>query len=274
MADDRDRIRRQEESDQYNARGIEAADRNWLEEAVKAFRRAIELDPESAHAHDNLARVYAQQGRFHLALEEYLEALRIEPENPAAHYNLACFLSAHGEEMAVEEYQQAIQLEYDYPDAHVNLGLCYVDMGEHEKAIAEFRIACELDPTDFGARQELAASLIDVAEYAEAIRHLKDVTKAEPDNLDAWIDLGIAFSFQGFYDQSEGALRAADIEPREVLVPYHLAALYAGWDRLDESLEQLAKAVELDPERVRAWVEADRKLDPLRDDPRLMALLR
>ncbi len=42
-------------SDEHNSRGIELADRGWLDEAIKEFRKAIELDPDSAHAHDNLA---------------------------------------------------------------------------------------------------------------------------------------------------------------------------------------------------------------------------
>lgn len=112
--DDRDLHRRQL-SDQFNDRGIEAADRKWLDEAIKAFKRAIELDPESAHAHDNLATVYSEKGMLLEALSEYLEAIRLEPDSPTAHYNLACFLSSHGHQMAIERYQEAIRLEHDYP---------------------------------------------------------------------------------------------------------------------------------------------------------------
>jgi len=253
MSDD-DRTRNQRESDAFNARGIEAADRKWYDEAVRAFRRAIELDPDSAHAHDNLATVYSEQGQYRLALAEYLEALKLEPDNPTAHYNLACFLTAHAHEMAIQEYTEAIDIEYDYPDAHVNLGLCYVDVGDHENAIAEFRIATELDPEDVGARQELAASLI-------------DVVRLEGDNVDAYIDLGIAYMEQGFYAEAERAFRsAAEIAPNEVLAIYHLAALYAAWDRREDALRNLEAALSVDPERVRDWVASDRMLDGLRTD--------
>ena len=114
--EDQERLRRQMESDHFNAQGIEAADRKWYEEAVRAFKRAIELDPDSAHAHDNLATVYSEQRKFLPALREYLEAIRLEPDSATAHYNLACFLSSQAHEMAIEEYKAAIQLEYDYPE--------------------------------------------------------------------------------------------------------------------------------------------------------------
>src|SRR3954463_3538500 len=98
-------------SDEHNSRGIELADRGWLDEAIKEFKKAIDLDPSSAHAHDNLATVYAEKKLFRDALVEYLTAIRLEPDSATAHYNLACFLSSHGTEMAVSEYREAIDLD-------------------------------------------------------------------------------------------------------------------------------------------------------------------
>ena len=92
MADTKDHIAL---SDTHNSRGIELADRGWLDEAVKEFKKAIELDPDSAHAHDNLATVYAEKRMFREALAEYLAALELEPDSPTAHYNLACFNGAY-----------------------------------------------------------------------------------------------------------------------------------------------------------------------------------
>src|SRR5512140_660095 len=87
-------------SDQHNSRGIELADRGWLDEAIREFRKAIALDPESAHAHDNLATVLSEKKLHREALEEYLAAIRLEPESATARYNLACFLATHGQELA------------------------------------------------------------------------------------------------------------------------------------------------------------------------------
>src|SRR5438105_2903195 len=93
MAKEKDTL---SQSEEHNARGIELADRGWLDEAIKEFKKAIELDPNSAHAHDNLATVHAEKKNYRDALAEYLTALRLEPDSATAHYNLACFLSTHG----------------------------------------------------------------------------------------------------------------------------------------------------------------------------------
>src|SRR5690606_10593155 len=51
-------------SDEHNARGIELADHGMLDEAMREFCKAIELDPDSAHAHDNLATVLTEKKLF------------------------------------------------------------------------------------------------------------------------------------------------------------------------------------------------------------------
>ena len=85
MGGSRDQIT---QSDEHNARGIELADRGWLDEAINEFKRAIDLDPNSAHAHDNLGTVYAEKGDLLEALKEFLDAVRADPESPTVHHYL------------------------------------------------------------------------------------------------------------------------------------------------------------------------------------------
>src|SRR2546427_11094491 len=102
MSRDRDRTVR---SDEHNSRGIELADRGWLDEAIKEFKKAIELDPTSAHAHDNLATVYSDKKLFAQAMEEDLTALQLEPDSPTGRYNLAFFLAPYAYYLATELYK-------------------------------------------------------------------------------------------------------------------------------------------------------------------------
>jgi tetratricopeptide (TPR) repeat protein len=260
--------RRQHESDTYNARGIEAADRKWYDEAVRAFKRALELDPTSAHAHDNLATVYSEQGKYILALKEYLEALRIEPDNPTAHYNLACFLTTHAHEMAIR-VPGSDQVEYDYPDAHVNLGPCFADAGEHTSAI-EFRVATELGPGDIGVRQELAAR-----SSTPAVRrgHPPPRTwSGSSPPTSTRTRPGHRVHGARLLCRAELLPLASSRAPDEVLLRYHLAALYAAWNRPEEAIRRVGEALELDRERVLEWLESDRAFDLFRADPEFRRL--
>jgi Flp pilus assembly protein TadD len=265
MARDKDHIAL---SDEHNSRGIELADRGWLDEAIKEFKKAIDLDPDSAHAHDNLATVYAEKKQYREALGEYLTALKLEPDSATAHYNLACFLAAHSLEFAVAEYRDAIELDPEYPDAHLNLGLTYADQGKIDEALKELQTAIDLDPADAFPRHELAALLMDDGDYRAAISQLKEVVRLEPSNFEAHLDLGICYAQKGFYAEAERAYtRAGELDGDHLLLDYNRAALFALWSRPVEAKSFLAKSVERDAAKVRLWLSTDPMFDSLKGDP-------
>jgi Flp pilus assembly protein TadD len=261
-------------SDQHNARGIELADRGWLDEAVKEFRKAIDLDPESAHAHDNLATVYAEKRRFREALAEYLEALDLDPDAPTAHYNLANFLATHGLEMAVDEYRASLALDPEHPDTHLNLGLTLAEQGKQEEAERALRTAVDLAPKDPYPRHELAALQMDAGDYRSAVAQLKEVVKLEPESFEAWLDLGICFAQKGFYAEAERSYeRARALKADDVLLHYNSAALYALWGRPTQALEWLTSALKADAPRVKDWLQSDRMFEALEGLPEFEALV-
>ncbi|MEM6531101.1 MAG: tetratricopeptide repeat protein [Myxococcota bacterium] len=271
MSNNRDRITR---SDEHNARGIELADRGWLDEAVNEFRKAIELDPDSAHAHDNLATVLAEKGQLDEALFEYVAALKADPDSPTAYHYLASFLAGQGHDLAVNLYRKSLDLEYEFPDAHLNLALALADRGRLDEALAEFEVAHRMAPEDAVIHHELACCLIDLERYPEAIGHLKRITRGYPDYIEAHVDLGIAYTAQGFYAEAEVALKAAlERDEHDFASHYHLAALYATWDKLKVALDHLEIAASQDRERVRMWLREDRLFDTLRDEERYQRLL-
>ena len=67
-------------ADRHNARGIQLADRGWLEEAIKEFEKAIDADPNAAYAIDNLGTVCAEKGLRLEALQAYLKSIEIDAD--------------------------------------------------------------------------------------------------------------------------------------------------------------------------------------------------
>ncbi len=262
-------------SDQHNARGIELADRGWLDEAVKEFQRAIELDPVAAHAHDNLATVYAEQKKLREALHEHLTALRLDPESATVHFNLAAFLSANATDLTIESYRTALTIDPLFPDAQLNLGLTLADEGQVEPALTALRAAVEQAPEDALTRHELASLLLDEGEYRAAIGQLKEVVRLAPELFEPWLDLGIAYAQQGFYEEAARAYAGAGrLRPDDLLLNYNLGGLHALSGRPAEALAALRRALSFDPVKVRGWLQDDRMFEPLEGNAEFEALAR
>ena len=61
--------------------GVQMAKMNLWREAMFRFKRAVQIDPSDARAHNNLAVAYEATGDFENARKEYLEALKLDRTN-------------------------------------------------------------------------------------------------------------------------------------------------------------------------------------------------
>jgi len=87
--------KRVDEAKEQVAFGIEVAQLGLWKEAVYRWSKAIELDPESARARNNLAVAHEQMGEFDEANQQYERALELEPNNIYIRQNYELFREAY-----------------------------------------------------------------------------------------------------------------------------------------------------------------------------------
>lgn len=78
-------------ADQNLLFGIQAAQRDLWDEAIFRWKKVIQLQPDSAAAHNNLAVAYEKKGLWEEAKEEYEIALKLSPENSQIKSNFQNF---------------------------------------------------------------------------------------------------------------------------------------------------------------------------------------
>lgn len=261
-------------SDKHNTRGIELADRGWLDEAIREFKRALELDPRAAHVRDNLASVYAEKKMFLDAFEEFVLAVRAQPDNPHARFNLGTFLLTQGLDFAIAELNEAKALDPENAETRLQLGMALADAENVPEALKEVQAAVHLEPRDPQARRELGALLLEAGESRSAITELREAVRLDVENFEAWADLGDAYVRQGFCEEADNAYnRAQELRPNDASLMCNRGALAVKRQRVEEALKYLEGAAALDKEHVRRWIRETRAFDALRSEPRLEALL-
>jgi len=72
--------------------GVRMAKMNLWREAMFRFRRATQIEPDNAMAHNNLAVAYEATGDFDAASKEYREALRLDRSNEYIQKNYSRFV--------------------------------------------------------------------------------------------------------------------------------------------------------------------------------------
>ena len=72
--------------------GVRMAKMNLWREAMFRFKRAVEIQPDDAMSHNNLAVAYEANGEFDAAMKEYREALRLDRSNQHIQKNYSRFV--------------------------------------------------------------------------------------------------------------------------------------------------------------------------------------
>ncbi len=105
------------------------------EQAIEAFDKAIEIDPQYAEAWVEKGITLECQGKPDEAMKAYNEALRLNPNLAKAWFTEGEILRHHGEcDEAVKAFDNAIEIDPQYADAWDGLGQALERMGAYGEA--------------------------------------------------------------------------------------------------------------------------------------------
>ena len=94
-----------------NEYGLDLLRSGKLNEAIVAFDKAIEKDPENINLLNNKAQVLETLGKYEEALELYNKAVKINSDDPDIWNNMAFSFSQVGRyDEAVKAYEKALKL--------------------------------------------------------------------------------------------------------------------------------------------------------------------
>lgn len=118
-----------------NALGISYGQANRGAEALRTFRRALEIDPSNGLAWQNIGTVELRSGNAQAAESSLRRALAIDDTLPGAHTSLGVVLAGAGRKAeAIELWKRAVALDPTEFDALYNLTVTLAETGRREEA--------------------------------------------------------------------------------------------------------------------------------------------
>ncbi len=214
-------------------------DRNYPE-AEKEFRRAVELRPDYATAHQYYAYYLTAMWNLEQAIAERKHAVSIEPRSPLLNAALGeAYYEAHRFSDSIGSYQAALSIDPHYGVAIIQIGRNYEQMGMYPQA------------------QQAYQSILAFAPHDPALLAL----------------LGHLYAVSGQKAAARGIISQLRQIGGERYVPsLYVAMIYIGLDDKNQAFTWLDKAYEERCEYL-VYLPTDPMADPLRNDPRFSALL-
>ncbi len=238
-------------------------------QARAAALKALELDDTLAEAYTALA-MYVQYYNWDwpAAEQAFRRALELNPNFAQAHQHHGWYLRALGHpEEAVAELKRAKELDPLKPLFGANLAYLYSDAGQYDQAIDEAQKVLELDPNFPVGLLALGVAYAGKGMYNEAIATHQRLAAADP----AWkLDLARTYVLAGQPDETRQILAGLKDEEKD---PWMLATVYVALGDKNEAMRWLEAAYQARHQFL-PYTVYGQEFAPLRDDPRFQDLLR
>lgn len=217
------------------------------QQAERASRRALELDPDLAEAHLSYGLAASLSKRFDDAEKEFEMALKLSPRLFEAYYYYArtCFIQGKYED-AMRLYEEASAVNPEDYQSKMLITSVYRALKRPDKVIESAREGLqraerhlEFHPYDVRALYLGAGALAELGQRERGIEWANRVLALEPDD--------------------PGAL-------------FNIACFYSITGEIEKAMESLEKALQLGFAQ-KEWIERDTDLDPIRNHPKYESIL-
>jgi serine/threonine protein kinase/Flp pilus assembly protein TadD len=208
--------------------------------AEREFKRAMELSPNYANAHDGYGFYLKATGRHEMALRACQRAQRLDPLSLFATLSLGwAYYFGRDHERAIDQGRKALELDPNFGFAHWHLGMNYQQLGRTEDAIIELQLAALLA----GGGPTFVAHL------------------------------GHAYARAGRREQAQQVLaELKELSHRRYVSSYFMAIIHVGLDEIDEAMTCLESAYE-ERSGFLPFIGVEPMLDPLRGEARFADLM-
>jgi len=239
----------------YSNRGAALMNTGNVKEAIKCFRRALELNPEHYESMHNMGVAFAAIKEFERALECFEKTLDYAPYFYASHCGKSeALASLNRFEEAADAARDGIQEDPNEPIAHADLGFAYLKLGRFEESVNAYDRAQVLKDR---SPETTRLHAIALAEYALSVDkegdsgqalelYLQSITKHETPL--ALHNLGILYVRHSQPSKAKTAFgKALNLDPDYFPTNAALGVLHAKERLNDLALPFLIKAYELNP---------------------------
>lgn len=226
------------------------------DEAQAAFAAALALAPEMPEAQYGLATMLHEAGRHEEALARFDALLACAPDLPEAQYGRAAVLQALDRpEDAAAGFAAALALDPEFAEAAAAEAALLRRLGKPEEAAARCEQALAVDPDFLAPRCTLAHVLDDMHRYRDAIAQWQEVLALAPAHLEARRNLAGTLSDVGRAAEAlphfDLALPLADGKPEmQAVLEVGRATVLLELGRLDEAEQGFERAIGIAPDRM------------------------
>ncbi|KAH8306321.1 hypothetical protein KR018_007516, partial [Drosophila ironensis] len=217
--------------------------------AFMHYHRAIELYPGYESALMNLGNLYREHGQLPTAEQYIRQALQAYPAFPAAWMNLGIVQAAQRKyDQALVSYERALKYRANFPVCYYNMGNLYLEQKRFTEALHHWQHAVALNPRQPKAWANILTMLDNRGLHDDALRLSDQALAHLPDEVSIlFIRANVLGKMKHYFEAEIVYKRVIALEPRNMLHHTNLGVLYHRWDKPEQAITAYQTAISLNP---------------------------
>ncbi|PRR04205.1 surface-located membrane protein Lmp1 [Borreliella burgdorferi] len=234
----------------YSIKPIDLENTKSRQQAIKDLNEFLKNNPNDAQASKTLAQAYENNGDLLKAENAYEKIIKLT-NTQEDHYKLGIIrFKLKKYEHSIESFDQTIKLDPKHKKALHNKGIALMMLNKNKKAIESFEKAIQIDKNYGTAYYQKGIAEEKNGDMQQAFASFKNAYNLDK-NPNYALKAGIVSNNLGNFKQSEEYLNffnANAKKPNEIAI-YNLSIAKFENNKLEESLETINKAIDLNPEK-------------------------
>ncbi len=211
-----------------------------LKKAIEQYTRIAEADPKDTATWVMLGRLHKVAHSSPEAEKAYKKALESDPENEEALTGLAMVYADVGDTKSAAELLKKASEKNPSVRTLAALSAAYEQLRDHVNAAATLRRALELSPNNTEVKRGLAQNLLMAEKLDEALELFEQLVAEEPRDAMAYLRISqIQRQKKNFEKAHEAARKAAELDPNSIEVRYNEVSLLEAEGKTLEAIEAL-----------------------------------
>ena len=259
----------------YNLSNLHMPPREAMPRVREAAQRALALDDSLAAAHTSMALALVwYDWNFVKGEKEFQRAIELNPNDTDAHRFYGDFLAAMGRfDESIAEKRRAEQLDPLSINASWDVGRALYYAGRFDEAIVQAKRTQELDrnfPYVYYLQGQIAFRRNQMPEALAQIKRALDLGGRNTLLIATW---GYMNARAGNRDEAFRAMDDLRMRSSKYVLPLFLARIHTALGENDKAFDYLER-VYADRSESIVWLKVDPTFEPLRQDPRFVALIK
>lgn len=217
--------------------------------ALAIYRRVLRTQPRNSRAWAGIGRIYLVMNRYGDAQKAFAKIRDLEKNDPGADFNIALIcLEQKLPDDAIRLLRPLLTLPRYQERARYFIAMGLEEKGDLPAAVREYQMVDRQSENYVQARLRMAYLSFQIGEKARARQIVDELLTQFPNREEIYLTSSFLYEEESQWDRAIQALKAGlGKVDRPSEIHFRLAVLYEKQHKRQESIDQIKKVLELDP---------------------------